>query len=61
MSDETAGSAKGLILIVDDTLPNLRVLSDMLTDSGYKVRGAPNGIIALNAARTNSTRLIPPL
>lgn len=58
MPDETADSAKGLILIVDDTLPNLRVLSDMLTDSGYKVRGAPNGMIALNAARTTPPDLI---
>ncbi|MCB0192035.1 MAG: hybrid sensor histidine kinase/response regulator [Anaerolineae bacterium] len=38
---------KGDILIVDDTLPNLRVLSSMLTEQGYEVRGAPNAQMAL--------------
>lgn len=40
-------AGKGDILIVDDTLPNLRVLSSMLTEQGYEVRGAPNGSMAL--------------
>jgi signal transduction histidine kinase len=40
------------VLIVDDTLANLRLLTDMLREQGYKVRGAPNGDIALNAARS---------
>jgi two-component system sensor histidine kinase/response regulator len=40
-------AGKGDILIVDDTLPNLRVLSSMLTEQGYEVRGAPNGPMAL--------------
>ena len=31
------------ILIVDDTLPNLKLLSQMLTERGYQVRAALNG------------------
>lgn len=38
---------QGNILIVDDTPDNLRLLSRMLTDRGYKVRPAPNGARAL--------------
>ncbi len=40
-------SSTGDILIVDDTLPNLRALSAMLTEQGYKVRGARDGPTAL--------------
>ncbi len=43
-------ASKGDILIVDDTLANLRVLSNMLTEQGYKVRGVPNGPMALTVA-----------
>ncbi|MGK7924363.1 MAG: putative bifunctional diguanylate cyclase/phosphodiesterase [Spirulina sp.] len=39
------------ILIVDDTPENLRLLSVMLAQEGYKVRQAINGTIALNAVR----------
>ena len=45
-------STRGEILIVDDTLANLRLLTEMLREQGYKVRGAPNGEIALNAVRS---------
>ncbi len=38
---------KGDILIVDDTLDNLRLLSAMLTAQGYEVRSVTNGAIAL--------------
>ena len=41
----------GNVLIVDDTLANMRLLTQMLREQGYKVRGAPNGEIALNAVR----------
>ncbi|MCB0209881.1 MAG: response regulator [Anaerolineae bacterium] len=41
----------GNILIVDDQLPNLRLLVSILTEQGYKVRGVPNGATALTAAR----------
>ncbi len=39
------------ILIVDNTPANLRVLSTMLTEQGYKVRKALNGEMALTACQ----------
>ncbi|MEB3311492.1 MAG: response regulator [Snowella sp.] len=39
---------KGDLLVVDDTLDNLRLLSAMLSKQGYRVRKAINGTIALN-------------
>jgi len=51
-------SSKGDILIVDDTLPNLRVLSTMLTEYGYEVRGVPNGKMALTVVQTAPPDLI---
>ncbi|WGT68271.1 hybrid sensor histidine kinase/response regulator [cyanobacterium endosymbiont of Epithemia clementina EcSB] len=38
---------KGNLLVVDDTLDNLRLLSAMLSEQGYKVRKALNGQMAL--------------
>ena len=49
---------RGDILIVDDKLPNLRLLSDMLTEQGYKVRGAPSGSMALTAVRSAPPDLV---
>ena len=49
---------KGDILIVDDTIANLRLLSNMLTQQGYKVRGVPNGSLALIGAQSASPDLI---
>lgn len=37
------------ILIVDDTPDNLRLLSSMLSEQGYRIRLAPNGQRALSA------------
>lgn len=51
-------SAKGDILIVDDTLANLRLLSTMLTEQGYVVRGVPNGATALKVVRLEPPDLI---
>ena len=45
------------ILIVDDIADNLRVLSNTLTQSGYKIRCAKNGMMALKAA----AKVIPDL
>lgn len=50
--------SKGDILIVDDTLPNLRLLSSMLTEHGYEVRGVPNGPMALTVARSGPPDII---
>ena len=46
------------ILIVDDTLDNLHLLSRMLTRQGYNVRKALNGSMALTAAQTVAPDLI---
>lgn len=37
------------ILIVDDTLPNLQLLTSVLKEEGYKVRPASSGALALQA------------
>ena len=42
--------ARGHILVVDDTLVNLRILSEMLAAQGYKVRPVTSGAQALQAA-----------
>ncbi len=55
---ENGPTRRGNILIVDDTLANLRLLTDMLRQQGYVVRGAPNGEIALNAARANRPDIV---
>ncbi len=45
------------ILIVDDIVDNLRVLSNTLNNQGYKIRCAKNGAMALKAA----AKMIPDL
>ncbi|HBB31307.1 MAG TPA: hybrid sensor histidine kinase/response regulator [Cyanobacteria bacterium UBA9273] len=50
--------AKGNILIVDDTPDNLRLLSNALTERGYKVRGAIDGPMALMGAKAAPPDLI---
>jgi len=42
---------KADLLIVDDNPANLRLLSGMLVENGYKVRSAINGALALMAAQ----------
>ncbi len=37
------------ILVVDDLLENLRLLSSLLTKAGYEVRSAPDGKLALGS------------
>ena len=46
------------ILVVDDTLPNLELLSKMLKERGYRVRPVPSGDLALQAAQSNPPDLI---
>jgi len=48
----------GEILIVDDTHANLRLLTAMLTEHGYRVRPARNGELALMSARAVPPDLI---
>ena len=51
-------SAKADILIVDDVPANLHLLSEMLSQQGYKVRSAINGHMALMASRAAPPDLI---
>ena len=46
------------ILIVDDMVDNLRLLSDLLTEQGYKVRGVSKGKMAVKAAQSFPPDLI---
>ena len=42
-------NSKESILIVDDTLENLQLLSNILNEHGYEVRVAVNGVVALKS------------
>jgi two-component system, sensor histidine kinase and response regulator len=55
---EFSQSVKGDILIVDDTLDNLRLLSAMLTEQGYEVRSVTNGSMALIGIQAQPPDLI---
>ncbi len=46
------------ILIVDDTPDNIRLLSSMLAEQGYKVRKALNGEMALNSCQADPPDLV---
>jgi len=48
----------GTILVVDDTLANLRLLTAMLGEQGYKVRPARSGDLALMNAQATPPDLI---
>ncbi|MEL6765145.1 MAG: response regulator, partial [Cyanobacteria bacterium J06607_6] len=48
----------GDILLVDDTLDNLRVLTALLNQRGYKVRGVATGSAALMGAEAQPPDLI---
>jgi PleD family two-component response regulator len=58
MNSNQTETTKGNILIVDDTPDNLRLLSAILTQQGYEVGKAPNGQMALRAAKTALPDLI---
>ncbi|MDY6785539.1 MAG: hybrid sensor histidine kinase/response regulator [Cyanobacteriota bacterium] len=55
---KTVLQPKADILIVDDTPDNLRLLSAMLQNQGYKVRKAMNGLRALQVVQTVAPDLI---
>jgi putative two-component system response regulator len=58
MSDSKHATAGGDILAVDDTPSSLRLLNELLSAEGYKVRSAINGELALNAAINHPPDLI---
>ncbi|NES73129.1 MAG: response regulator, partial [Okeania sp. SIO2D1] len=43
MNQEGTNQTQGNILVVDDTPANLKLLVNILTEQGYKVRALPNG------------------
>ena len=49
---------KGNILIIDDKPANLRLLTDMLTQTGHTVRPVPGGKMGLRAAATEPPDLV---
>lgn len=53
-----ATTSKGDILAIDDTPASLRLLTDILSGEGYKVRSAINGELALRAAATEAPQLV---
>jgi two-component system sensor histidine kinase/response regulator len=58
MGTRQSKAPKGNILIVDDTPENLRLLSNVLTERGYKVRSVINGAMALMGAKAAPPDLI---
>jgi len=58
MSTSLSKTPKANILIVDDTPENLRLLSNALTERGYKVRSVINGAMALMGAKAAPPDLI---
>ncbi|NJR58757.1 MAG: PleD family two-component system response regulator [Cyanobacteria bacterium CRU_2_1] len=58
MKNYQAEIAKGNILVVDDTLANVQLLSRMLSEHGYKVRKVLNGQMALMGVQTAPPDLI---
>ena len=50
MTDDASRRAPPSVMIVDDTVENLRLLQSMLKEAGYNVRPAPSGALALRAA-----------
>ena len=51
-------NSKGDLLVVDDTVDNLRLLIEILSRRGYTVRPAPSGSLALEALRERLPDLI---
>ena len=58
MSHSQMDPPKADIMIVDDTRANLRLLSQMLGEQGYRVRPVPSGALALAAAHAEPPDLI---
>ena len=50
--------SKGTILVVDDTLASLKLLTDILTAEGYEIHPADSGELALASVASNPPELI---
>jgi two-component system, sensor histidine kinase and response regulator len=55
---QLAPPSRGDVLIVDDALPNLRLLSRMLTSHGYQVRGVSNSNMVMTVVQAEAPDLI---
>lgn len=51
-------TSKANLLVVDDNQVNLKLLAQILSINGYKVRVSPNGKFALNSCQSNPPDLI---
>ncbi|MFE1743885.1 EAL domain-containing protein [Coleofasciculus sp. H7-2] len=58
MNSDRLFPLNGNLLLVDDTPNNLRLLSDLLSQQGYKVRSVTNGQTALKACQAKPPDLI---
>lgn len=58
MENNYAETTRGNILVVDDALANVQLLSRMLTDHGYKVRKVLSGQMALMGVQTAPPDLV---
>jgi CheY-like chemotaxis protein len=58
MNNQTNTSPKADILVIDDTPANLRLLFQMLSEHGYRVRPTTSGKQGLEAARAAVPDLI---
>ena len=58
MNSKVLTRPKNNVLVVDDSPANLRLLSTMLTEQGYKVRPAPSGAHALATSKREAPDLI---
>jgi two-component system, NtrC family, sensor kinase len=58
MNYEPSITHKGNLMVVDDTVANLRLLVNLLTENGYKVRAASNGKLAVSSVQLSAPDLI---
>ncbi|MEO8891551.1 MAG: response regulator [Coleofasciculaceae cyanobacterium] len=58
MNYEQSITPKGSLMVVDDTVANLRLLVNLLTENGYKVRAASNGKLAVSSVQLCAPDLI---
>jgi len=58
MSTDQSITLGSSILVVDDNLTDLRFLTGILTEQGYKTRPVSDGSLALSSVQTESPDLI---
>ncbi|ACB51726.1 two-component response regulator [Crocosphaera subtropica ATCC 51142] len=58
MSNLSTPQNSSIIMVIDDHVDNLKLLSDMLDEQGYEVRQSLNGLTALKSIELSSPDLI---